>query len=791
MKNILYIALFLISFFSNAQEVQEIYHKAKVYYSSTNDLIKLSRLDIPIDHGINENDKSIISDFSVSEIQKIKNTGFTVDILIENMKEYFLQNNKAITISRNNEVCENFYETPSNWNFGSMGGYYTYQEFLDEINDMHDLYPNLITAPESISTFLTNGTPDNSTTPSIGENPIMWLKISDNPNSSTEGEPETLHTAVHHAREPTSLSQLLFFMWYLLENYETDIEVKNIVDHTELYFIPVVNPDGYLYNEKTDPDGGGYWRKNRFDTDGVDVNRNYDYFIDGDPNNGIWGGQGTSSDPTTPIYHGTAPFSEIESQAVKWFCEQHNFILGLNHHSYGNGIFFPYGYTANAYTPEHELYLSFLEELTSKNDYFYLKTNGLAGTANDFMYGTIGTHDKIYSLTPEIGKLFWLPMEEIIAVCKDMMYLNITSSKMTNGGSKIIDNSSVYIGNLSIINHDVIFKNLGLEGNGNFTLSMNPISSNITSVSNPVSLTNLSPMEEVEVNFSYTLQEGTAAGEEVSFEIISDNGTFQSIDLVNKKFGLEEPIFQDFGISSTDNFETNDWLISSDLFFSPPSSITDSFGDYTSNTSSDITISESFNLTNAAGASASFYGYWSIEGHQDFVQFQVSTDNGVSWISQCGLYTNESSGHGVQPNGAPLYDEEQNVWIKEQIDLSDYLGENIRIRFLLQTNEVENYDGFYFDDLTINIVENEVLATNDIDNNLFNIYPNPVHNILNIMTPLSNYTIELYTIQGQLIKKHLNISKSTTLDYSQYADGIYFMKLSSEKKSKTYKIIKE
>jgi hypothetical protein len=64
---------------------------------------------------------------------------------------------------------------------------------------MVQLYPNLITAPENISTFLTEGEPDDSTTPSIGGNGIKWVKISDNPNSSEENEPETIYTAVHHA----------------------------------------------------------------------------------------------------------------------------------------------------------------------------------------------------------------------------------------------------------------------------------------------------------------------------------------------------------------------------------------------------------------------------------------------------------------------------------------------------------------------------------------------------------------------------------------------------------------
>jgi|GEM_PF-6016658 len=61
-----------------------------------------------------------------------------------------------------------------------------------------------------------------------------------------------LYTALHHAREPNSLSQMIFYIWYLLENYETDAEVKYLVDNTAMYFIPVINPDGYVYNETTE-----------------------------------------------------------------------------------------------------------------------------------------------------------------------------------------------------------------------------------------------------------------------------------------------------------------------------------------------------------------------------------------------------------------------------------------------------------------------------------------------------------------------------------------------------------
>lgn len=70
-----------------------------------------------------------------------------------------------------------------------------------------------------------------------------------------------LYNSLIHAREPQSLAQLVFYMWYLLENYDTDAEVRYLVDHTEMYFVPCLNPDGYLYNEayRPNPADGHNW----------------------------------------------------------------------------------------------------------------------------------------------------------------------------------------------------------------------------------------------------------------------------------------------------------------------------------------------------------------------------------------------------------------------------------------------------------------------------------------------------------------------------------------------------
>ena len=796
MKKSLLLLLFITMQFTFAQNVQEKHQRARINYSQSNNLQKLESLGIPVDHGTHKKGYFVISDFSVSEIEKARNAGYQVEVLIEDSKEYFLQQNNLNKAPERNPTCNNGtvedYQTPANFNLGSMGGYLTYQEMLDELDQMKGLYPNLITTKANISNFLTEGQADNSTTPSIGSNGIKWVKISDNPNTN-EGEPQILYSAIHHAREPASLSQLIFYMWYLLENYDSNPEIQSIVNNTELYFVPVVNPDGYLYNEKTDPNGGGYWRKNRKNGHGVDNNRNYDYYINGNSNNNIWGGEGTSTDPSSEVYSGTGPFSEVENQAMKWFVENHNFVMAFNNHTYGDLLLFPYGYADNVPTPENDLFEGISGELVSRNGFNNMISAGLypaAGDSDDFMYGTVGTHNKIYAFTPEIGSSFWPSSSQIEGICKSMMYLNLTSAKMVNNYASVEDTSASFVAQTAAsVTFDL--RRLGISGSGSFTVSINPQSANISSVGAPISFTNLDPLETVNGLINYTLDASITTGDEINFQLIVNNGSYDQVTNITKTFGNLVPVFEDAGDSVSDNYNNNGWGTTSATYVSPSSSITDSpSGNYQNNQYKTIAISNQVDLSTAFGANISFYAKWDIENNWDYVQLEVSTNNGATWIPQCGKYTNAGSSNGGQPAGEPLYDGTQNDWVLEEIDLSDYLGEQILVRFQFESDGYQSADGFYFDDLTINILD-ENLGANDFLETAFTIYPNPVKDVLTINTTISNYTVAIYNIQGQLINEMNTVSETQTIDYSSYARGIYLMRISTESGVKVFKIVKE
>ena len=91
-------------------------------------------------------------------------------------------------------------------------------------------------------------------------------------------------------------------------------------------------------------------------------------------------------------------------------------------------------------------------------------------------------------------------------------------------------------------------------------------------------------------------------------------------------------------------------------------------------------------------------------------KFLAST-NGTTWTPLCGKFTH--SGGINQDVDNPLYDGTQSTWVKEQIDLTNYIGQSIKIRFKLVSDGGVNADGFYFDDLKITIIS----STSDVDDN--------------------------------------------------------------------------
>lgn len=786
-----YFLLLFLTFSVFSQNQSERYHRAKITYGNKENLVKLIKAGVAIDHGFHKTGLAITSDFSDSEIQAAKALGLQVELIIEDIQKFYREQNKTRKENRqapSNSNCQSTadeFQTPFNFTQGSMGGYFTYDEMLAQLDAMHSAFPDLISSRESIEGF-----------PTSEGRLLQWVKIAANQNAPSS-RPQVLYTAVHHAREPISLSQTIFYMWYLLENYESNDEIRRIVDQTELYFIPVINPDGYIYNQITSPDGGGMWRKNRrpFDNGlfGVDNNRNYDFWKDGDAAQSVWNTTGVAADATGDTYPGQAPMSEPENRAIAHFLDTHNIKIALNAHTFSNLLLHPYGYDLSTFSPDEITFDKLGELMVSKNGYDNILSSILypaSGNSDDFMYGQTMNHAKILSYTPEIGSSFWPAQTDIVPLCKEMMFTNLMAARFVLDYTILKDTSPEYLGSNEVVEAKFDLTKAGQSSNGTYTVSVNPVSSNITAVGLPFTATNMNLFDKVSSSISLQLASGTTTGDPIIYELIVDHGSYQDRLLVSKKFGGMQTVFINT-CNSLSGFTGTGWATTTEDFVSPATSITDSpNANYGDSQQRVITLSSAVTVPNTPGVNLTFEAKWAIEKNFDAVRFQIRPGNSTTWISQCGKYTRSGNTQNGQPDG-PLYDGIQESWVTEQISLEDYAGQSIRMRFILNTDQGTNLDGFYFDDIKISVPQSTTLATVTQNLDTFRIYPNPVGDELQVNTTLSNYNVHIYNTLGQLVYSRDVLNGFQRLDVGILQTGTYFVEIQANgfsEKKKMYKL---
>ena len=185
---------------------------------------------------------------------------------------------------------------------------------------------------------------------------ILAVKVTKNARQVRDGSrPATLYSSAQHAREWITTEMNSRLLRYLLEQYASNAAVQRVVDRTELWFVPVANPDGYDY---TFTEGNRLWRKNLRDNDGdgeitgydgVDLNRNFPY---------RWGydNEGSSPAPSSLTYRGPAPASEPETQALDGLMRRIGFAFQINYHSAAELLLYGVGWQVATPTPDDLLY---------------------------------------------------------------------------------------------------------------------------------------------------------------------------------------------------------------------------------------------------------------------------------------------------------------------------------------------------------------------------------------------------------------------------------------------------
>lgn len=775
--------LFIFSFFSftflHAQAPA--YSRVKIYTDDAG-MRTLSGAGIAVDHGEYKRGCCFTTELSADEFQKVQQLGFTYETLIADVQEHY-RNQDAMRTAPGETTqavnCANgpSFMTPANFTLGSMGGFYTLNEIYWHLDNMATLYPNIFKARVAI---------DSTMTTNEGRL-VYWVKISDNPNVD-ENEPEIMYSAVHHAREPAGVSQLIMYMYYLLENYATNPEIQYLIDNEEMYFVPCLNPDGYVYNETTNPSGGGMWRKNRRDnldgSYGIDLNRNYAY---------NWGydNTGSSNQTNNDTYRGPSAASEPETQLMMSFCNAHQFRIAINYHCYANVIVMPYSYDYNVFLPDAALYSAYGTVLTAENNYAFGTADQTVGYlanggSDDWMYGEQSSKPKIIAMTPEAGDQadgFWPAQNRIVPICKVNLPMDINAARLILSYGKAHDDDGKYFSQLNGHFH-YDFQRLGLDSPAAYTVSIQPLSAYITSVGSGHVYNGLSLLQTVTDSIAYTLDPSIPEGAQFSYIINVNNGNFTWSDTLTKTYGHTTILLASSGNSITGWTSVGGWNVSTADFYSPSSCIADSpTSDYSSNANTRLTTSTPISLAGMVSAQLSFYGKWALEPGYDYSQVQVSVDNGVTWTPLCGKYTTNNNN---LDNGNPTYTGINALWLKEEMSLDNFLGQNILIRFRLRADFGVEYDGFNFDDLVVEGIDTATASGIAENNSAFSVsqnMPNPADNYTFINTGHlgENAAIEVFNSFGELmmIQKIASGSATTMLNTASLAQGIYFYRVSS------------
>jgi len=226
--------------------------------------------------------------------------------------------------------------------------FHTYSDLTDELQNIENSYP-------SITKLYNLGD-------SVHGRTIWGLKITDNPDIE-ENEAEVRICGCHHGNELMSVELPLMLAWYMVDNYESDPYIQDLVDNRETWIIPMVNPDGREVIT-------------RYNSNGVDLNRDYGY---------MWNGEGGSP----------SPFSQPETQIIREHALDNNFVLSLSFHCSGDIVNYIWNYKGNP-VEDNDVVIALSNQYGSHNSYWVVEGYDwyqTRGDTNDFSYGCRGDID--------------------------------------------------------------------------------------------------------------------------------------------------------------------------------------------------------------------------------------------------------------------------------------------------------------------------------------------------------------------------------------------------------------
>jgi carboxypeptidase T len=503
----------------------------------------------------------------------------------------------------------------------------------------------------------------------------------------------------------------VYFLWNLLENFaDNDAEAAYLLANRQLYVIPCVNPDGYAYNEALRPTGGGLWRKNRSrnadGTFGVDLNRNYGTETFWNAPNG-----GSSTVPRADTYRGTAPFSELETQAVRDFCLRRNFRTAINYHSYSNLLIYPYSYTASE-TPDSTYFRALTAEITKSNLYSGgrdLETVGYSvrGASDDWMYAGILVGNqvrKIMAYTPEVGTPedeFWASPDRIIPQGAE----NLTTNQMTAWSAAVnlrpVQTYTTENPQTGAARFAVEVQNIGIQdAQQSAMLALRPLAAGVQVLRPERTLRALRSTELVREVFDCAFDSTVRNGGYIPVEILIMQENTPRRDTVQLQVSRAERRQLFASADDATRWTLGRWGVVVNPVLGK-SVLTDSpNGLYRGNDANYAQYAPPIDLTKARAATLEFQARWTVESNADLAVVQASADGGQSWqYLRTALMKPISSDAPSVVGFSGSFPQ----WTRQECSLNAFAGNTVLLRFGMISDVGAEFDGISVTDVAVRL----------------------------------------------------------------------------------------
>jgi len=293
----------------------------RIDVANKDDIVQLDLMGVIINQ--------VHADHVVAEIeehvyQSLATRGFRVQLLQKNISEVYRQNSMIKS---------------------SRGQYLTYTQYVDSMIALATDHPDLCHLDTLGYSHLNRV--------------LLAMKVSDNAQVD-EDEPALHFEGNIHGDEKISWAVNFCMLSYLVENYPADTQVQRLVDTREIWIAPLVNPDGYVASS-------------RYNSNGVDLNRNWGW---------MWG---------NAYACGSDFFSENESWKFMEYFWRYPFTSYASYHAGTVYLSEPWSYTTYLQPPEQNLIRHLSIGYSSFTGYPYgqgsIGMYPISGASKDYEYG--------------------------------------------------------------------------------------------------------------------------------------------------------------------------------------------------------------------------------------------------------------------------------------------------------------------------------------------------------------------------------------------------------------------